>query len=96
MTKVEILQKLKALKKQVQKDYKANLEGFFGSYVRGEETSKSDIDILVTFNTGADLFDFVGLNQFLEEELKCRVDVVEKETLRPEIKDFVLSELVSA
>ena len=89
-----ILTKIKSLKDQIKQNYKAEIEGIFGSYIRNEQTHQSDIDILVKFHQDADLFDFVGLSQFLEECLGCKVDVVPIDSLREELKPYVLKEII--
>jgi predicted nucleotidyltransferase len=94
MAKIKtILEKLKpVLKKQFQVE---NI-GVFGSFARGEQTSKSDIDIVVEFyepNT-IDLFDFVRIEEFLSKELGIKVDLVTKKALKPLIKDQILRETI--
>jgi predicted nucleotidyltransferase len=79
---------------QIREEYKAILIGVFGTYARGEQKERSDVDILVNFNEGAILFDLVGLGDFLEEELKVKVDIVPIDTVRKEIKEQVLKEAV--
>ncbi len=37
--------------------------GFFGSYIRGEQKKKSDLDGLVTFSEPIGLFKFVELDR---------------------------------
>jgi len=56
----------------------------FGSYARGEETRKSDIDIMVRFNKNAriSLFDYAGIMIDLEKLLRKKVDLVEEGQLR--------------
>jgi len=66
----------------------------FGSFVRGEQDGASDIDVLVDFEEGADLFDLVGLALFLEEELQREVDVVPKRALRAEFRETVFKEVM--
>lgn len=66
----------------------------FGSYVRGDNRKDSDIDILVDFPKGKGLFEFVGLQQKLEEVLGKKVDLGEYSSLKPRIKDSVLSQQV--
>ena len=88
----EILSVLKALKSEIRQRYKAEVKGIFGSYVRGEQKSRSDIDVLVEFNEGANLLDLTGLSIFLEEKLHCRVDVVPESAIRSELKDSILRE----
>jgi len=90
----EIIKILKEEKEEIRKRYKAEIKGIFGSYVRGEEREDSDIDILVDFEEGADLFHFVGLSLFLEEVLKHKVDLVPQNALREEIKADVLKEAI--
>ena len=95
MNTENILTKLRALKSVITEQYKAKNLELFGSYIRGEQAETSDIDILVDFKDGADLFDLIGLAQFLEEKLQRKVDVVPKRALRPELRDEVFKEAVS-
>jgi predicted nucleotidyltransferase len=90
-----LLLTLKALKPEIAARYKAKEIGLFGSFVRKEQDEASDIDILVDFEEGADLFDLVGLALFLEEKLQRKVDVVPKNALRVELRESVLREVVS-
>jgi len=91
----EIIKRLNGLNKEIRKQYKAEVIGIFGSYVRGEQKKRSDLDVLVKFYEGATLFDLVGLTIFLEEKLGIKkVDVVPYDALREEIKDRVLKEAV--
>ena len=69
--------------------------GVFGSFIRGEQSDVSDIDILVDFEEGADLFDLVGLSLLLEERLQRKVDVVSKNALREELREQVLKEVAT-
>ena|SRR5215469_12695979 len=64
----------------------------FGSYVRGEENETSDIDILVDYPESKSLFDFVGTKMELEDALGKKVDLVEYKTVKPRLKDYILSE----
>ncbi len=91
---VDIVAKIRELKPQIKMRYKAKGMEIFGSFVRGEGTESSDIDILVEFEEGADLFDLTGLAVFLEEELKRRVDIVPKRALREELREVILREAV--
>ncbi len=94
--KVEkLVQLLRRLRGEVERRFRARIEGVFGSWVRGEETGESDIDVLVEFLDGATLFEFVGLSQFLQEKLMGRdVDVVPRDALREELRERILSEVV--
>jgi predicted nucleotidyltransferase len=71
--------------------------GIFGSYVRGEEKRRSDLDILVEFEESAELSlsDFIKLENYLSEELGVKVDLVEKSILKPRIGKHILGEVVN-
>lgn len=86
---------LRNLEGEIKKEYRAEVIGLFGSYTRGKEKEGSDIDILVRFLEGATLLDFVGLANFLEEKLKIRVDIVSERAVRPELKEQILSKVVT-
>jgi predicted nucleotidyltransferase len=67
----------------------------FGSVARGEADPESDIDVLVDLEPGRNLLDLGGLLMELQELLRCQVDVVTEQGLRPRIRDRVLAEAVS-
>jgi predicted nucleotidyltransferase len=62
----------------------------FGSVARGEADDKSDIDILVTFDSNRSLLDHAGLILELEELLGRKVDVISDKSLRPRVRDNVM------
>ncbi len=95
MNTQDILTRIKELKPQMRAQYKAKEIGLFGSFVRGESRKDSDIDVLVEFEEGADLFDLMGLAMLLEEKLQRTVDVVPKSALRPELRESVIREVVA-
>jgi len=64
----------------------------FGSYARGEENEKSDVDILVDYPNGKSLFDFVNTKIQLEDALGKKVDLIEYKTIKPKLKQYILSE----
>lgn len=66
----------------------------FGSYVRGEARPDSDLDMLVEFSKPPTLFEFVRLEQELQELLGVKVDLVMPEGLKPRIGEAVLREAV--
>lgn len=68
--------------------------GLFGSFARGEERAKSDIDLLVEFDEGKKNFDnFIDTCFLLEEELGRKVELVTKEALSPYIEPYILKEV---
>ncbi|QSZ68388.1 nucleotidyltransferase [Methanofollis aquaemaris] len=94
--RAEVLDILRSLKDELRERYHVERIALFGSYAREEQREGSDIDVLVAFDAGADLFDFVGLSQYLEEKLGRSVDVVPETALRPEIRNQVTRDLLFA
>ena len=69
--------------------------GLFGSTVRGENTSKSDIDILIDFNAGQETFlNYMDACTILQDAFgKIKLDVVTKKGLSPYIGETILNEV---
>ena len=89
----EVNEILKEHKEELYKKYKVKEIGIFGSFVRGEQKKRSDIDILVEFEKIPDLLKFINLERYLSRLLKKKVDLVRKGAIRPELKDIILSEV---
>ena len=95
MNAEEVLATLRAVKPVIVKRYKVRSIDLFGSFVRGQQTADSDIDLLAEFDDNADLFDLVGLALWLEELFQRPVDVVPKRSLRAELQDTVLEQVIT-
>jgi predicted nucleotidyltransferase len=68
----------------------------FGSVARGEERADSDVDILVEFDEGYDLFaQRLPLAQHLAELLGRSVDLVPEHELNPHLRAHILREAVA-
>jgi hypothetical protein len=93
MGKKEIIKIIRNSKLEMESHYGVQRLGLFGSYVRGKQRKKSDIDILVTFNRDIDLFDFLDLRDYLESQLHAKVDLVMESALKPAIGKRILSEV---
>ncbi|MEW5760037.1 MAG: nucleotidyltransferase family protein [Candidatus Thermoplasmatota archaeon] len=91
----EIQKILTVHKEELCRKYKIKEIGVFGSYVRGEQTEKSDVDIIVDFYELPDIFDLLRLERSLCRLLRCKVDVVRKQAIRKELRDRVLSEVIN-
>jgi len=66
----------------------------FGSYARGEETAKSDIDLLVALKPShlrpaLGLFEVIRLEQELKKKLGREVDLVTEEGINPRRRPFI-------
>jgi len=70
--------------------------GLFGSRVRGDHRTDSDLDVLVEFQVGRipGFFGFGDLEDCLTERLGVRVDLVHRPALKPEIQKRVRTEVL--
>ena len=90
----EIKQVLREYLPELRERYGVRSLGIFGSYVRGEQRKRSDLDILVEFDRAPTLFEFVRLERYLSDQLGIRVDLVMKSALKPNIGRHILEEAV--
>jgi uncharacterized protein len=97
-TTEDIKKQLETLKPVLKDKYQVETIGIFGSYTSGEQTKKSDIDVLVEFSKDAHIgfFKFLELEEFLTQKLGIKVDLVTKNALKPMLKDQILKETVRA
>lgn len=91
----QIREKLRRHKPRLAEEYGVRSLGLFGSYARGDQGPRSDIDILVEFNEPIGLLRYVHLQNHLEELLGAKVDLVMKSALKPRIGQNILKEVVS-
>ena len=91
---MERIEKIKGEILPVLRKHGVRRASLFGSVARGEETEKSDIDILVEFEGRKSLLDLAGLKIELEEKLKRKVDVLTYKSIHPLLRERILSEKV--
>lgn len=93
-TKENILKTLKSNKLKLSKLGIRNV-GLFGSYIRNEQSSESDIDLLIDFEPEKENFDnFMAVYDLFETIFKNeKVEVVTKNGLSPYIGPKILSEV---
>jgi len=89
----EIKRVLREYKSVLEKKYHVNTLGIFGSYIRNEQASDSDLDILVDFSSPISLFEFIDMEEELSELLRIKVDLVSRNALKPFIGRRILSEV---
>ena len=76
------------------KDFSPELIGVFGSYIRGDNTENSDIDILIRFRNTYSLLQLIRIENELSELLGQRVDLVTEGSIKNErIKKSILNDL---
>jgi hypothetical protein len=91
-SQIEIEDKLKALKPSLSAKFYVDKIGYFGSFVRNEQTENSDLDIIVSFNKPLG-WAFFELQELLEKELNIKVDLVSVKALKEQLKDIILKEV---
>jgi predicted nucleotidyltransferase len=84
---------LNAVKPQLMQKYHVSEIGIFGSSVREQQNTRSDIDILVDFDSIISAFTFINLKEDLTDKLGVKVDLVSKKALKPRIGKNVLQEV---
>jgi predicted nucleotidyltransferase len=97
-TQQELMIELRRVKQQLQAHWPIQQLWLFGSWVRGEATPTSDVDLLVQLDPELSkemgLFAFFDLIRAFEGALGCPVDLVEKDALKPRLAQSVLTEAV--
>ena len=95
ITKEYILSTIKAHKNEI-KFFGVQNVGLFGSYVRNEQTEKSDIDLLIDFAPEYENFDnFMAICDYFEKLFKNqKVEIVTKNGLSPYIGPAILKEVL--
>ena len=91
-SRAEILRLLEENRERI-KTFGVKEIGVFGSVARGEQSENSDVDVLVDLENKT--FDaYMNLLFFLEELFGCKVDLVMKGSIKPVIKEEILSEAI--
>jgi uncharacterized protein len=81
-------------KNELRREYSVKTIGLFGSYVRGEQKKKSDLDVLVEFSKPIGLLKFGALEDYLSGLTGVKVDLVMEGALKPGIGRYILREAV--
>lgn len=89
----EIMKQLQAHKQNLKDNYGVTSVGVFGSYVRGEQTEKSDIDMLVELEKPVGFVKFIQLEKYISTLLGIKVDLATKKALKPYIGQRILREV---
>ena len=78
----------------IQEKYFVDQFFLFGSYAKNQQTSNSDIDLLVSFKQPIDMFDFMDLEEYLEKIFNKKIDLGTLNSLKKFIKDKILKEAI--
>ena len=95
---VEAIHSLEDLRQQrehilaLARQHRARQIAVFGSLLRGALGATSDIDFLVDFDSDYSLRDHIRLTQGLQQLLGRRVEVIDRQSLRPELRETIIRE----
>lgn len=81
--------------KSVLQDHNIKKADIFGSMAYGEETDKSDVDLLVEMPRDSTLLGFVRLKKALEDKLSKKIDLVEYSSVNSQLAPYVFSKTIS-
>lgn len=87
-----LLARIRELLPVLREQYRVRTLEVFGSFVRGEASEESDLDLLVTFDEPPTLFRYIALENLLSDTLGVKVDLVMKDSLKPAIAKYILEE----
>jgi len=88
-----LLRRLRAHLPDLAARYRVASLGVFGSYLRGDQRTNSDLDLLVDFLEAPSLLEFIRLEGELSALLDVNVDLVMKSALKPAIGRRILEEV---
>lgn len=94
MDRQKALSLLNKNKQMLHDKYGVTSLALFGSTVRGEARSDSDVDVLIDFDGPATSGRYFGVQFFLEDLFGNPVDLVTTKALRPELQPYIESEAV--
>lgn len=89
------LNKIKNQILPVLKRHRVSKSSLFGSFVRGDATHDSDIDILVKLPSGSSLLDLIGLKMELVKKTGREVDVLTFNSISPLLESEIKKNQVS-
>jgi predicted nucleotidyltransferase len=89
MNRQTALDLLTAHKAHLQHQFGVRSLALFGSTARGTAGEGSDVDVLVSFSGPASSEQYFGAQFYLEDLLKCPVDLVTDKALRKELRPYV-------
>ena len=92
MQRAQVIAILNKHRNILSEHYRVKSLALFGSVARDEASANSDVDLLVDFDRPVGLFGLFALQDYLETILGCSVDLGTPNSLKPRIREKVLSE----
>ena len=96
VNQTQILEYLSANKQDISQKYHLKKLGIFGSYARSEQTSESDLDLLVEFEENTP--DLTDKKEFLRKEIQSifhvHVDICREKYIKPIFRQQILTDAI--
>ncbi len=89
MNREIVLNLLAKHKLQLQRQFGVRSLALFGSTARGTASEGSDVDVLISFDTPTTSQQYFGVQFYLEDVLKCPVDLVTEKAVRKELRPYI-------
>ncbi len=94
MNRAEVIEILRTHKPTLAERFGVTELALFGSFARDQATERSDVDVLVRYDGPATSKSYFGVQFYLEDLLRRRVDLVTHKALRSELRPYVEREAV--
>jgi uncharacterized protein len=76
-------------KPQLQRQFGVRSLALFGFTARGTAVEGSDVDVLISFDAPTTSKQYFGAQFYLEDALKCPVDLVTEKAVRKELRLYI-------
>lgn len=91
----EVVAYLKKNKRYLHDRFGITAIGIFGSFVRDEQTSSSDIDMVIEMEgSKKNIHTFMQLRRFLEKETSRKIDLGFEHSLKPAIREKIKGQII--
>jgi predicted nucleotidyltransferase len=91
----EVVAYLKRNKEFFYENFGVTRMGIFGSFSRKEQTSSSDIDMVVEMEKNRkNIHSFLEMKRFLEKELSRKIDMGFEHCLKPIIREKIKGQII--
>lgn len=85
----EIIEILREHERELKKKYKIKRIKIFGSYVEGNQSKTSDIDLIVDFEETPTFIELLRAEEEITRILGIKVDLLTEESISPFIKPYI-------
>ena len=95
MTRVKAITAIRQIEPALRERGATSLH-IFGSRVRGDAQSDSDLDVFIEYDPDSNfsLIDLVHLGSLIEDHTGVRVDIITRESIKPFLRDEIESSAV--